>query len=92
MKMKLWHFLLGGGLLVGGALAIGAASDKILDKGTYENKGKIAKWKITEPETGVFAGFVKFPGEEWDEIAQGGVDSLRELIDQRMRTQGYLPV
>lgn len=90
--MKLWKILLGLGLVGGAAVALGAASDKILDKGTYENKGLIAKWKITEPESGVYAGFVKMPGEGWDELAQGGVDGLRELIDQRMRTQGYLPV
>lgn len=90
--MKLWHILAGLGVVGVGAVALGAASDKILDKGTYENKGLIAKWKITEPEDGVFAGYVKMPGEGWDELGQGGVDGLRELIDQRMRAQGYLPV
>lgn len=86
---NLWKILLGVAVLGGGA-ALLAGSDKIAQSGTYENKGKIAQWKITDTK-GVFTAFIKFPGQSWDELGMGSLESLGELIDQRMRTQGYLP-
>jgi hypothetical protein len=80
---------LGGIALYAGGGSTGAG--ELVAEGTYDNKGQTAKWEIRNRD-GVLVAYVQFPGNPMTEIAsQGTLESLGQLIDSRMREQGYLP-
>ena len=79
--------------IVGGVAyaAKGSKAGTVVAEGTYENKGQIAKWEIRELN-GENTAYIQFPGNDWTEIAtQGTLQALGQVIDSRMRENGFLP-
>lgn len=93
--MKMWTKALLGALGIGAVVAVAGGyggnrpTGKVVDEGMYDNKGQTAYWKIN----GVLAAWIKFPDNDWANLAsQGGQEQLMLIIDSRMKENGYLPV
>lgn len=77
--------------IIGGVAVAMSGGETVVAEGNYNNKGQTAKWKIAEKDD-VLIAYIKFPENKWTEIAQQGtLESLGQVIDQRMRENGYLP-